>query len=249
MMMSKLQKRYVARIVQNNLTKDAQFKRATLRKLSFLGAMRSIGARCTLTCFLVFSNSIVWAAAPTSIEQLKSFGVQVTAAEGTFTQRTLGAQGQTAPDQAGTFIFERPGRFLWQVTQPYEQLILTDGKDLYQYDPDLSQVTVRSVGNSLGDSPAAVLFGNGQIDDLFTLSPLPDQEGLAWLRAVPKQPDSGLRQIDMGLRDGLPVKLLLKDGFGQMTQVDITTLKPKTSLPADTFKFELPPHTDLVRLQ
>lgn len=210
--------------------------------------LRTMASRGLLAFAFFFSASFVYAA-PTSVEQLKSFGVHVKAAEGAFTQRTFGAQGQTAPDQKGTFVFERPGRFLWQVTQPYRQLILTDGQDLYQYDPDLSQVTVRAVGKSLGDSPAAVLFGNGQVDDLFTLSPLPDQDGLAWLRAVPKQPDSGLRQIDMGLRDGLPVKLLLKDGFGQITQVDITALTPKTSLPADTFKFKLPPNTDLVRLQ
>jgi outer membrane lipoprotein carrier protein len=216
-----------------------------------LGAMcfvRVLSLRRLLVCVLLLPGSLVFAA-PTSVEQLKSFGVQVKAAEGAFTQRTIGAQGQTAPDQKGTFVFERPGRFRWQVTEPYRQLILTDGKDLYQYDPDLSQVTVRSVGHSLGDSPAAVLFGNGQFDDLFTLSTFPDQDGLAWLRAVPKQPDSGLRQIDMGLRDGLPVKLRLKDGFGQITQVDITSLAPKTSLPADTFTFKLPPETDLVRLK
>lgn len=210
--------------------------------------LRTMALRGLLAVAFFFLASFVYAA-PTSVEQLKSFGVHVKAAEGAFTQRTFGAQGQTAPDQKGNFVFERPGRFLWQVTQPYRQLILTDGQDLYQYDPDLSQVTVRAVGKSLGYSPAAVLFGNGQVDDLFTLSPLPDQDGLAWLRAVPKQPDSGLRQIDMGLRDGLPVKLLLKDGFGQITQVDITALTPKTSLPADTFKFKLPPNTDLVRLQ
>lgn len=216
--------------------------------IEFMPLMRVLGLRRLLACVLVLSSNLVFAA-PSGVEQLKSFGVQVKAAEGAFTQRTIGAQGQTAPEQKGTFVFERPGRFSWQVTQPYRQLILTDGKDLYQYDPDLSQVTVRSVGQSLGDSPAAVLFGNGQIDDLFTLSTLPDQDGLAWLRAVPKQPDSGLRQIDMGLRDGLPVKLLLKDGFGQVTQVDITALTPKTILPSDTFTFKLPPETDLVRLK
>lgn len=187
-------------------------------------------------------------ASPTSIEQLKAFGVNVTAAEGSFTQRTLGPQGQTAPDQKGHFVFERPGKFRWQVTQPYSQLVLTDGKDLFQYDPDLAQVTVRAVGGALGDSPAAVLFGNGKIEESFTLKNLSDRDGLAWLSAVPKQADSGLRQIDIGMRDGMPAQLLLKDGFGQTTEVNITELTPKSKLPADTFEFNLPPNTDLVRL-
>jgi outer membrane lipoprotein carrier protein len=217
--------------------------------LCFSGTKYYRLASFLLISLLTLSGATAWSATPTAIEQLRNFGVQVTSAEGAFTQRTFGAQGQTAPDQTGTFVFERPGRFRWQVTEPYRQLILTDGQDLYQYDPDLSQVTVRSVGKSLGDSPAAVLFGNGQVDEAFTLTPLPDQDGLVWLRAVPKLSDSGLRQIDMGLQNGLPVKLLLQDGFGQTTQVDITSLVPKDNLPADTFAFKLPPNTDLVRLQ
>lgn len=191
------------------------------------------------------------AASPSSVEQLKAFSQQVNRAQGTFTQRTVAATGQaqTTPDQKGVFIFDRPGRFKWQVTQPYEQLILTDGRELYQYDPDLAQATVRAVGQSLGDSPAAVLFGGSQLEDTFNLTTLPDQDGLAWLRAVPKQADSGLRQIDIGMRDGLPATLRLKDGFGQTTVVDIFDLKPLTSVPADTFVFKVPPKTDLVRIQ
>ena len=231
------------------MTLLTSIKGLTVVALSLSGAKYYRLATSILISLLMLSGPTAWSATPSAIEQLRNFGMQVTSAEGAFTQRTFGAQGQTAPDQTGTFIFERPGRFRWQVTAPYRQLILTDGQDLYQYDPDLSQVTVRTVGNSLGDSPAAVLFGNGQIDEAFTLSPLPEQDGLVWLRAVPKQSDSGLRQIDMGLQNGLPVKLLLEDGFGQTTQVDITSLVPKANLPADTFAFKLPPNTDLVRLQ
>jgi len=93
--------------------------------------------------------------------QLNAFVKQVRSATGTFTQSTQSSRGQPAPAQSGTFAFERPGKFRWAVEKPYEQLVLSDGKKLYQYDPDLAQVSVRSVGAAIGNAPAQVLAAAG----------------------------------------------------------------------------------------
>src|SRR3546814_8912817 len=55
------------------------------------------------------------------------------------------------------------------VQKPYAQLIVSDGRYAYQYDPDLAQVTRRSARDSIGASPAALLFGSGSLEQAFNL--------------------------------------------------------------------------------
>src|SRR5690606_11497697 len=125
-----------------------------------------------------------------------------------------------ASSQSGVFSFERPGRFRWQVQKPYEQLTISDGKRVYQYDPDLAQVTERSVDASVGASPAAILFGSGSFDESFNAKALPDAEGMQWMRATPKQGDGGFEYVDIGFRSGMPARLMLLDAFGQTTRIE-----------------------------
>ena len=187
----------------------------------------------------------VLAGAQSATEQLRTFINTVQSATGQFQQtRQDGSAGQT-----GEFSFERPGKFRWEVVKPYEQLILSDGKVLYQYDPDLMQVTQRPVDQSIGTSPAAILFGSGSLDDAFTLSALPEAEGMAWLRAVPRGADAGFTHLDIAFLQGMPVRLLLLDAFGQTTRIELSGIEPNAKLDAGQFSFRPPAGVDVVRLQ
>ncbi len=80
-----------------------------------------------------------------SIDQLRNFLAQTKTARGDFSQRVGGrgnAQGQVS---SGNFVFQRPGRFRWVYTKPYEQVIVADGEQLFLFDKDLNQVTVKKL--------------------------------------------------------------------------------------------------------
>ncbi len=189
------------------------------------------------------------AMANSAAEQFRLFAATFPAASGVFEQYTLGVQGQTQKTQSGEFYFQRPGKFRWEVQKPYAQLVVSDGKTLFQHDPDLRQTTVRPVGQSIGSSPAAILFGDAKLDQAFKIEPLPDDDGMAWLRAIPKQPDSGLNQLDIGMKQGTPARLLLRDSFGQITRIDLSDIRAQPGFPAKMFEFTSPPGTDTVRVQ
>lgn len=186
--------------------------------------------------------------AQSATDQLRQFVQEVRSATGKFTQHTMDAQGQARPEQAGEFAFQRPGKFKWQVLKPYEQLVLSDGKQLYQYDPDLNQLTQRRVDQAIGTSPAAILFGSGQLEQSFHLSDRPEQDGLLWLRATPKSKDAGFDYMDIGFQAGTPVQLLLLDAFGQQTRITLSQLQTKVDLTADMFTFTPPADVDVVTL-
>ncbi|MCD8504498.1 MAG: outer membrane lipoprotein carrier protein LolA [Burkholderiaceae bacterium] len=219
--------------------------------IKFTGMLAGKIRQTALVGGLLLGN--LWSVAPASaadaIEQFQQFVQTVPAARGTFEQFTVGPDGQTSRAQAGVFAFGRPGKFRWDIQTPYPQQVASDGKTLYQYDPDLQQLTLRALDQSIGSSPAAILFGQGKLEDAFDVSALPNNDGMAWLRAVPKRPDAGLTQLDIGMRQGRPARLLLVDGFGQTTRVELLTLRAQSEFGANEFVIEPPPGTDVIRVQ
>ena len=182
-------------------------------------------------------------------EQLRSFVQDVRAAKGEFSQRTVDSNGQSkgAP-QSGQSVCQRPGQFMWHVQRPYEQLIVSDGKVLYQYDPDLAQVTERGVDQSIGASPAAILFGTGNLEDSFRLVEQASRDGMEWIRATPLQTDAGFSYVDIGFKGSEPRRLELQDSFGQTTYIDFTALEPNPRISASTFTFKAPAGVDVVSM-
>jgi len=183
-----------------------------------------------------------------ALDQFKSFVASTKSAKGEFTQRqvkSVGGGSKTSAPASGTFEFARPGKFIWSYVKPYEQLLQADGEQLYIYDKDLNQVTVKKLGDALGSSPAAILFGSNDLDKNFTLSEAGARDGMEWLKAVPKAQDSTFEQITIGLRDGTPQAMELKDTFGSVSLLSFTRFEKNPAQGAGHFKFTMPKGVDV----
>ena len=108
---------------------------------------------------------------------------------------------------------------------------------------------MRGVDQSLGASPAAILFGSGSLDQAFDIAALPGKDGLDWLRAKPRGADAGFTHVDIGFADGLPARLELLDSFGQTTRIDLSHIVPNPKLDAGEFTFTPPVGVDVVKMQ
>ena len=201
-----------------------------------------------LTATLAASAFVSGAAHAAALDQFKAFVAGTKSAKGEFTQQQVrkSANGKATPASSGSFVFARPGKFIWNYQKPYEQLLQADGDQLYIYDKDLNQVTVKKLGNALGSSPAAILFGSNDLEKNFTLSEAGTRDGLEWLNAVPKARDTTFEQISIGLRDGIPQAMELKDTFGQTSVLKFTNFQRNPSLGAQQFKFEIPKGADVI---
>jgi outer membrane lipoprotein carrier protein len=183
-----------------------------------------------------------------ALEQFKSFVAGTKAARGEFTQQQLKSATNskvTAPS-SGSFVFARPGKFIWRYEKPYDQLLQADGEQLYIYDKDLNQVTVKKLGNALGSSPAAILFGSNDLEKNFTLSEAGTHDGLEWLKAVPKSKDTAFEQISIGLKNGIPEAMELHDTFGKISLLKFHNFQRNPALGAQQFKFEIPKGADVI---
>ncbi|MCG2584369.1 outer membrane lipoprotein chaperone LolA [Massilia sp. TS11] len=187
-------------------------------------------------------------AAASALDQFKSFVTSTKAAKGEFTQKIVKKDPNAKPGQVsqGSFLFARPGKFIWTYQKPYEQLLQADGEQLYIYDKDLNQVTVKKLGNALGSSPAAILFGSNDLDKNFTLSDAGAKDGLEWLLAVPKAKDTSFDSIRIGLKDGMPAAMELKDAFGQTSVLAFRNVEKNPNLGGVQFKFSPPKGADVI---
>jgi outer membrane lipoprotein carrier protein len=184
-----------------------------------------------------------------AIEQLKIFLTHTHSARGDFAQLQVhqDKDGNFRPGApaTGTFLFSRPGKFIWNYQKPYEQILQSDGKKLYIYDKDLNQVTARTLDIALGSNPAAILFGNMDIEKKFTLAENGIRDNLAWVEVTPKEKDGIFQRINIGMKDNLPVALELRDALGQISLIKFTKMERNPTIKANAFQFIIPKGTDV----
>lgn len=198
------------------------------------------------TAGIVLMVAAFGAAAAGGVQQLRDFVAGVRSAEGEFEQVVTAQSGRRPQEASGSFAYARPGRFHWEYDRPYRQVLVGDGRALWSWDPDLNQVTVRAIGEALGATPAAILFGSGALEDSFELADAGEGDGLAWAEARPKQTESGFESLRIGLADGQLRRMEMRDHFGQTTVIRFTRLRANPSLPADRFRFTPPAGADVI---
>lgn len=223
------------------------------RRRAFSGSMvidRTAGlARCgralALAAALLLGAGPAWAAG--AIDSLERFLAETSGARGAFTQETVGGSSNRVERSSGSFAFQRPGRFRWEVSAPYEQLMVADGEQVWFYDRDLDQVTVRPMAEAMGATPAAILFGSGRLDADFVLTDAGEHEGLGWLLATPRSGEAGFESIRIGFDDAVPRAMEVVDAFGRTVRFTFGSIERNPGFASDTFRFQVPEGTDVIR--
>lgn len=213
------------------------------------------GLRSGLVRALVVAGSLALAAPAFAggLDEMRQFVSQVKSASGDFSQRQMkpvkGQAGALEPSgtSSGTFAFARPGKFVWLYQKPYQQQLQADGQTLYVYDKDLNQVTERPLGNALGASPAAILFGSNDLEKNFTIKDGGMKEGVDWVELVPKAQDTQFKRIGVGFKAGNLDSMELYDVFGNVTLLSFRNIQKNPATKADRFKFVTPNGADVIK--
>jgi chaperone LolA len=181
-----------------------------------------------------------------ALEKFRTFVRETQSAHTEFEQKVYDSGKRLVQASSGTFAFQRPGRFRWQIRVPYEQLIVGDGTRVWIHDADLNQVTVRSMGKALGSTPAALLAGDKDVERAFELSNVGAVAGLEWLEARPRDRDAGFERIRLGMgREGVEA-MELYDHFGQTTLLQFSRLVRNPRLTPGDFRFTPPKGADVL---
>jgi len=180
-----------------------------------------------------------------AVEQLDEFIRDVKTGRANFSQRVTSPDGTRTKNSSGTFEFSRPNRFRFTYAKPFEQVIVADGTKVWIFDPDLNQASSRKLSAALGGTPAALLAG-GSLRQDFDLAPLPDADGMSWVQATPRVPESAFNSVRVGFRGKTPAAIEILDSFGQRSMLRFSQFEINPVLGAERFQFKAPPGADVI---
>ena len=166
--------------------------------------------------------------------------------QGRFEQTLINDEGEVAERSEGTLEIERPTRFRWTYAEPYEQWLVADGLNIWSYDVDLAQVTVKPQATALSNTPALLLGGAAEALEQFRFEGSVVENDTTWVRMRPVDDSSGFSRVELGFHDGQLGRMAFFDNLEQTTLVALYDVVVNEPVDADRFEFVVPDDADLV---
>lgn len=173
---------------------------------------------------------------------LDEFARDLTSLSADFSQITVDSRDEVVEESAGEMRFASPDRIRWDYLEPFPQVIVADGEQLWHYDEALEQVTVRPQP-APEESPMLVLTRPDLLETFYRILPSDDPNVL---RFEPLSDEAGIEMARLTFVDGLPSTLDLFDPFGQSTRLTLMNIERNPELDADEFNFEVPDGVDVL---
>ncbi len=177
---------------------------------------------------------------------VNDFLTDVITLESHFEQSLIDAEGSIIERTSGTLEIARPTRFRWSYSEPYEQWLVADGTNIWSYDLDLEQVTVKPQSEALANTPALLLGGSENALEQFDFGGTTVEEITTWVRLEPKDKKSGFNRVDLGFIDDELRRMVFFDNLEQTTLVVLYDVKVNEPIDDARFEFQVPDEVDLV---
>lgn len=195
------------------------------------------------------------------LKNLKTLRVQ-------FLQTIADAHGAEVGRATGTLIVERPGKFRWDIhpqstaqgpstgqsastaqagSPENGQLMVSDGRNLWYFDRDLQQVTVRPMSAALSATPAMLLSGTVDVRQHFTESSAGTRDGLDWVYVEPRSTEADFKSALFGFdRKGTLQRMILEDKLGQVVTIIFQDVAVNVAVPDSELTFTPPSGADVI---
>jgi outer membrane lipoprotein carrier protein len=146
-------------------------------------------------------------------------------------------------ESRGKLMLKKPGMMRWEYEKPESKLYVTDGSQLWVYEPEFEQVVIDKNFETarLSDS-IRFLWGEGKLADSFTASlGAPNT-----LELTPKR-DATYTKLVLVLdpKTGHVVESIIHETSGNKNHFKFSNLKINTGLKKELFTFTVPPGVDV----
>jgi outer membrane lipoprotein carrier protein len=213
--------------------------------------------------------AVTAAPAPAAATPLDGYLDHLRTLRTTFLQTLADPHGREIDRATGTLIVQRPGKFSWDIhPQPVSgsaegaagasangsggspasagQLMVCDGVNLWFFDRDLQQVTVKPVDAALSATPAMLLSGAVDVRKSFTISPAGQREGLDWVLVEPNGAQADFRSALFGFEHGDLRRLILEDKLDQTATIVFQKVERNGPVAPGEVSFKPPAGADVI---
>jgi len=176
---------------------------------------------------------------------LERFFLQSKTMSADFIQTLRTDDNEVLQESKGHFYLNRPGKFRWNYSFPYEQEIVSDGERIWVFDVDLQQVTVQKKSASVNNTPMALMEGKLKLKEVYNISELDHRDGIYRLKLSSKTKDADFSELIVGVnKQGLQF-MQMRDQFDQTTDIVFVKLELNKKLASDLFEFTPPEGVDV----
>lgn len=159
-----------------------------------------------------------------------------------FTQIAITQSGETEVSQSGHILFDRSGKFLWEVTEPFEQYILVTEDTMRVYDPDLEQLTISDFeSESQAFFASLILTSSTEILNDFDIEFEDNQYTL-----LPKNQGQDFVRLKIIFADDTLGVIEILDHFNTVNQFKFTSVETNKPIASEEFKLDIPEDTEIV---
>ncbi len=224
------------------------------RRIAAIGAILLVGAATELAA-VAASTSAATNTTSTATNALDRYLTGLNSLAATFTQSVTNGEGVQIESGGGKLLVQRPGRFRWEYTpagpegggSQRGQVLVADGKSLWFYDRELSQVTVKPVESALSATPIVLLSGSSaELHDSFEIGAAAPHDGLDWVDVRPRSAEADFSTAQLGFSGDKLARMIVKDRLGQTVQLDFSRSERNARIDAAALKFQPPAGVDVI---
>lgn len=210
---------------------------------------------CTVLALLLAAANAVPAAQGDSTA-LDRYLASLTTLQADFQQQVIDSRDKVVERGSGKLSLQRPGKLRWDYVPDSGsgpagadtgQLLIADGRQLWFYDRELAQVTVRTMDDALLASPMVLLSGTpAQVAMAFDVSALPAIDGAERVQVTPRNHGADFSRAELSFKGGALTMMRIHDKLGQVAVLHFTGAVRNAEIPAAQFAFTAPPGVDII---
>ena len=135
---------------------------------------------------------------------------------------------------------KRPEGFYWETVTPFPELLVTNGKRLWNYQPDLEQVVIEDWNPDQSALAAQLLYGKTEnLEEAYYIVAI-DAEQSQTFELKPKSPDNLYELITISFINSSLELIYIENSSGERTAWQFTSSDINPPLGEDLFEF-IPP--------
>jgi outer membrane lipoprotein carrier protein len=203
-------------------------------------------------CLCTLAMLLLAATANAADDPLARYLAGLVTLQADFAQTTTDARGKQVESGKGRLLVQRPGRFRWEYRAQAAgddggQVLVADGRNLWFYERDLAQVTVRDVAEALEATPVVLLSGTAaEVDAAFAIAAAPRRDGLDWVSVTPRAQGGDFSRAELGFRNGALMSMQISDKLGQTVLLRFTHSARNTPIAPAELQFTPPGGVDVI---
>lgn len=197
-------------------------------------------------CILILVSFGARAADDQAAVQLRKLLDAMNSLQGKFVQTTYDKAGAEQETSSGNFMLMRPGKFYWETREPMPQLLVSNNKTIWLYDPDLETVTIREFTDDLRETPALLLSADAeQLRKQFSITR--DGKSAATFTLTPKVTEGMFQHLTLVFKEDQLVEFAIKDSLGQTTRCLLSDVQRNKPLAEEKFFFQVPEGVEVLK--